>query len=166
MGLKILGLEGFQFIWGVSTLLHALNYYRNRSMTKVVLLPWNLLSLRNLASHYMSWTSKEMISLQKLYCCFKVLFLLRILLRTLDMVVLEESSLGLSFSKNFLADLKIFFMLLECYVFVSFCILYLPNISQKVLKHFSHSSSHLIVAQIFGPFDCLCFPGVTSLAHF
>ena len=35
------------------------------------------------------------------YCCFEVSFLLGILLKTLDVVVLEESSLGLNFSKHF-----------------------------------------------------------------
>ena len=95
MVLKILALGVFQFIywdWGgeVSTSLHAMNSYRNLSLTKVVLLPWNFLSLRNLASDYMSWTSQEIISLQKLYCFFKVLFLLRILLRTLGMVFLRS----------------------------------------------------------------------------
>ena len=29
---------------------------------------------------------------------------------------------------------------------------------QKVLEHFSHSSSHLILAQTFAPFDYLRFP--------
>ena len=37
-----------------------------------------------------------------------------------------------------------------------FCIFCLPNILQKVLEHL-HSSSHLILTQIFGPFDCLQF---------
>ena len=35
-----------------------------------------------------------------------------------DMVVLEDSSLRLSFSKNFLADLKIYLGLMEGFVFV------------------------------------------------
>ena len=55
---------------------NAMNFYRNLSLTKVVLLPRNVLFLRNLASYYMSRTYKEVISLQKLYCLFKVLFLL------------------------------------------------------------------------------------------
>ena len=88
MVLKILALGGFLFNWGVSTSLHVIKFYRNLSQTKVVLLPWNFLTLRNLASYDMSRTSKEIISLQKLYCFFKVFLLLRILLRTLDMIVL------------------------------------------------------------------------------
>ena len=48
--------------------------------------------------------------------------------------------------------------LLKCFVLFWFWIFCLPNILQKVLEHFSHSSSHLILAQIFAPFDCLCFP--------
>ena len=63
----------------------------------------------NLACYYMPKTLKKIIFLQKLYYFFEVLFLLRILLRALNMVALEEPSLGLSFYKNFLADLKILF---------------------------------------------------------
>ena len=51
----------------------------------------------NLACYYMPKTSKKIIFLQALYYIFEVLFLLRILLRTLNMVALEEPSLGLSF---------------------------------------------------------------------
>ena len=58
------------------------------------------------------------LSLAKVVCCFEVLFLLGILLRNLDMVVLEESSLVLSYSKKFLADLKMPSGLLKCFVFV------------------------------------------------
>ena len=54
----------------------------------------------------MPWTSKEMLVLQIMYCFFEVFFLLGILLRTLDMLVLEESFLGLSFSKKFLAQFE------------------------------------------------------------
>ena len=63
-------------------------------------------------------TFKKIIFLQKLYYFFEVLFLLRILLRALNMVALEEPSLGLSFYKNFLADLKSSLVLLEYYIFV------------------------------------------------
>ena len=56
-----------------------------------------------------------------------------------------------------MGDLKMFSGLLKSFVFVWFCIFWLPNILQKVLEHFSHSSSHLILAQIFAPFDCLRF---------
>ena len=90
MVLKILALGGFQ---RVSTSLHAMNFYRNLSLTRVLLLPWNFLFLRNLASYYMSPTAKEFMSLQTLYCIFEILFLLQILLRTLDMVFLYDSSL-------------------------------------------------------------------------
>ena len=48
--------------------------------------------------------------------------------------------------------------LLKYFVLFWFWIFCLPNILQKVLEHFSHSSSHLILAQIFAPFDCLRFP--------
>ena len=130
------------------------------------MLPWNFLSFRNLASYYMSWTSKEIIFLQKLYCCFEVFFLLRILLRTLDMVVIEESSLGLGFSKKNLNDLKMSLGLLECLIFVWIWTFYLLNILKKVLEHFSQASSHSILAQTFAPFDCSSSPGVTSLASF
>ena len=71
------------------------------------------------------------------------------------MVVLEESSLGLIFSKKFLADLKMSSGLLECFVSVWFCLFCFLNILQKVLEHFLRSSSHLILAQIFAPFDYL-----------
>ena len=134
-----------------------MNFYRNHSLTKVVLLPC-ILSLRNLDSHYMPWTSKEILALQKLYCCFEIFFLLQILLRTVGMVVLEESNSGLHFSETFLVDLKMFSGLLKCFLFVWFCKFCLPNILQKVLKDFSHSSSHLILAQPFASFDCLRFP--------
>ena len=48
--------------------------------------------------------------------------------------------------------------ILKCFVLFWFWIFYLSNILQKVLEHFSHSSSHRILAQIFAPFDCLCSP--------
>ena len=80
---------------------------QNLSLTKIVLLAWNFLFLMNLACYYMPKTFKKIIFLQKLYYFFEVLFLLRILLRALNMVALEEPSLGLSFYKNFLVDLKI-----------------------------------------------------------
>ena len=54
----------------------------------------------------MPYLSKEILALRRLCCCFKVFFLLGILLRTSDMVVLEESSLEL-YSKKILTDLKI-----------------------------------------------------------
>ena len=63
-------------------------------------------SVTNLASHYIKCTCKEILALKKLYCCFEVFFLLEILLRTLAMLVLGETSLVLRFSKYFLADLK------------------------------------------------------------
>ena len=80
MVLKILALGGFQFILAFSTSLQAMNFYRNLTLTKVVLLSLNFHSLSNLAFYYMSQTSKEIISFQKLSCFFEVLFLLRILL--------------------------------------------------------------------------------------
>ena len=55
--LKILALGVFQFIWRVSTLQHTMNFYRNLGLTKVLLLPLNVLTLRNLAFYYMSRTS-------------------------------------------------------------------------------------------------------------
>ena len=69
-----------------------MNFYR-----KVVLLPWNFLSLRNSASHFTLWTSKEILALQNLCCCFEFFFLLEIFLRTLDMVVFR----GVLFRVNF-----------------------------------------------------------------
>ena len=77
-----------QFNWRVSTSLHVMKFYINLSQTKVVFLPLNVLTLRNLASYDMWRTSKEIISLQKLDCFLKVFLLLRIVLRALDMVVL------------------------------------------------------------------------------
>ena len=74
------------------------------------------------------------------------------------MVVLEKSFLGLRYSMKFLADLKMSSGLLKCFVFVRFYIFFIPNSLQKVLEHSSHSSSHLILAQILAPFDCLRFP--------
>ena len=44
---------------------------------------------------------------------------------------------------------------MECFAFVWFCMFCLANNWQKVLEHFSHSDSLLILAQIFAPFDCL-----------
>ena len=82
-------------------------------------------------------------------------FLLRILLKNLDVVVLEELSLLRGISKTFLVDLKITSELLECFAFVWFCIFCLVNIFEKVWENFSHSSSVLTLAQIFAPFDCL-----------
>ena len=61
------------------------------------------------------------------------------------MVVLEESSLVLGFSKTFLVDLKMSSELLQSFA----------NILQKVLEHFLHSSSLVILAQILARFDCL-----------
>ena len=72
----------------------------------------------------LKWNSKEIISLQKLYCCFDVFLLLGVLLRNLDMVVLEKFSSGLGFSKKFWADLKVSLGLLECFESVWFCIFY------------------------------------------
>ena len=43
--------------------------------------------------------------------------MLGILLETLDVVVLEETSLVLSLTKMFLVDLKMFSELLECFAF-------------------------------------------------
>ena len=81
--------------------LQAMNFYRNLSLTKVFLMLWSFLSVRNF--------------------------------RTLDMVVLEESSLGLQSSRNYLADLKMFSGLLKCCVFFKKnCIFSLPDILQKV----------------------------------
>ena len=40
------------------------------------------------------------------------------------------------------------------FVFISLCIFCLPNISRKVLEHFSQSSSHLILTRVFATFDC------------
>ena len=90
MVLKILALGEFQFIWRVSTSLHATKFYRNLIQTKVVLLPWKFLTLRDLAYYNMSRTSKKIISLQMLYCFFKFFFLLKTLLKNLDMVVLRS----------------------------------------------------------------------------
>ena len=134
------------FYLGGQYLTTAMNFYKNLSLIKVVLLPWNFLSLRNLASHYMSWSSKEIISLQKLYCCFEVVFLLKILLRTLDMVVTEESSLRLSFSKKISRFKNVI------RVTGTFCICLILHILSS--KYFEESS-HPILEQIFIPFDCL-----------
>ena len=157
MVLKILALRALQFIWGVSSSLHAMKFYRNLSVTKVVFLPSNFLI--NLASYYMSQTSKEIIFLQKLYCfffwgfvLFEVLYL-RILLRTLT-VVLEESSVGLSFHKYFLADLKMPLGLLEYFIFVWFCIF-----------NFQIFYRFWSIFHTFAPFDCLSSPGVSSLVN-
>ena len=84
-------------------------------------------------------------------------FLLQILLKNLYVVVLEEeSSLVLSFSKTFLFDLKMSSELLKCFAFAWFCIFCLSSILRKVLEHFPPSSSFLILAQIFSLFDWLC----------
>ena len=86
--LKILALEGFQFIWG------SVPCYMPWSSTEILvkgcIVAMKLFIPGNLASYDMSRTSKKIISLQKLYCFFKVLFMLRILLETLDMVVLRS----------------------------------------------------------------------------
>ena len=62
------------------------------------------------------------------------------------MAVLEESSLGLPFSKKFLADLKISLGLLSSKCFA------------ESFKVFFHTQVLLILAQNFAPFDCLPFP--------
>ena len=74
------------------------------------------------------------------------------------MVVLAMSSLGLHFSKEFLADLKTTLGLLKYFVFFFIFHICLPNILLKFLEHFSHTISHLILAQIFAPFEYLLFP--------
>ena len=135
MFLKILALGGFQFIWGVSTSLHAMKFYRNLIHTKVVLLPWNFLTLRSLTSCDMSRSSKEIISLKKLYCFFKGFFLLRILLGILDREVFQF----------FLANLKMSLRLLEYFKFVRFCIFIFQIFDRKFWNIF----------HIFAPFDCL-----------
>ena len=62
------------------------------------------------------------------------------------MVVLEESFLGLRFSKKFLAEFCLIFHILSCKYFVeSFGAFF-------ILKF------HLVLAQIFSPFNWLCFP--------
>ena len=122
----ILGLAAFQFIWGGQYFTTCHEFLQKSYSDKALLLPWNFLSFRNLASHYISWTSKEMISLQELFCCVEVFFLLRILLRTLDMIVLENSSLGLRFSKKILLDLYTSLWLLECFIIVWFWLFKLP----------------------------------------
>ena len=126
--------------------LHSMNFYR-----KVVLLSWNFLSLQNLTPHYKPWTSKEIFAWRKLYYCFEVFFLLEILLRNLDMVVLEESSLVLSFSKKFLADLKMSSRLL------SFCLI-LHILSSKYFAENFGAFLHLLIVYI--PL------GVISLVNF
>ena len=93
MVLKILTLGKFHFIWGVNTSLHAMNFYRNFSLTKVVLLPCYFLYLRNLACYCMSQTSKEII------------------------ISFRGAFLRLGFSKIFLADLKTSLGLVENVVF-------------------------------------------------
>ena len=136
MDLKTLWLEGFNLFWRSLP-----NYIVWTSIEILVLQRFYCCLLRTLAPRYMPWTSKEILPLQKLYCCFEVFFLLEILLRTLNMVVLEESLLGLRLSKKFLADLKMSSGLLKCFVLVWFCMFCLPNILQKVLELFLHSGS-------------------------
>ena len=65
------------------------------------------------------------------------------------MVVLEESSLGLSLFKTFLADLRMTLGLLDfaCFIF------------QIFYRFWS-------ILPIFEPFDCLSSPGVISLVSF
>ena len=70
-----------------------------------------------------------------------VSFLLEILLRTLDVIVLAGSSLVLSFSE-------------KIWIF-QIC---LPKILQNFLENFSHSSFCLILTQVFEPFHCLRSP--------
>ena len=53
--------------------------------------------------------------------------------------------------------LKMSSELLKCFVLFSFWIFCLPNILWKVLEHFSQSSSHQILGQIFAIFDCWRF---------
>ena len=109
---------------GGSTSLHVMSFYRNLSLT--------------IAPHYMPWTSKETLALEKLYCCFEVFFLLRILFTTLD----YGSFRSVLFGVKFLTDLKMPSGLLECFAFVWFCIFRLPNIFQKVLVYLLYSSCY------------------------
>ena len=67
----------------------------------------------------------------------------------------------LHFPKALLVDLK-----MSSRANVMFCMFCLANIWQKVLEHFSHSSSLLIMAQSFAPFDCYTPLGVTCLVNF
>ena len=83
MGLKTLKTRGVPIYFGVQYLTTYHEILQNLCFTKV-LVPLNFLSLRNLASHYIPWISKEIVALQKLYFCFEVFFLLGFLLRTLD----------------------------------------------------------------------------------
>ena len=167
MGQKNLGLEGFHFIWRIITSLSAMNFYTNFSLTKFVLLPWNFLSLRNLVLHNMSWTSKEIISLQKFYYCFKVFFLLGILIRILDMVVLKESFLGLSFSKKI--SLKKTYLKMPLWVTGMFCICLTLHILSS--KYFAGSFRAFLALKFpsswtnFFTFWLIRLPCVNSLAN-
>ena len=108
----------------------------------------------------MLWTSQNILDFQKFcVCCFCCcFFLLGSLLRTLDLAVLEELLLGLSFLQNFLNDSKMLSGLLECFASVEFCLFFLSNILQRVLEHFSPSLFHLILKQIFAVSYCLLSP--------
>ena len=88
---------------------------------------------------------------RKVYYCFEVFFLLEILLRNLDMVVLEESSLVVSFLKKFLADLIMSSVLLKC------CLI-LHILSSKYFAESFGAFLHLLI---------VCVPlSVISLANF
>ena len=118
------------------------------SHEKVVWLLWSFLFLRNLVPHF----TPRNFSHGKVVLLRWRFFLSQILLGTLDVVVLEEEScLVLSFSRTFLVDLKMSSKLLESSAFAWFFIFCVANILQRVLEHFTHSSSLLILPQICAP---------------
>ena len=118
------------------------------SHEKVVWLLWSFLFLRNLVPHF----TPRNFSHGKVVLLLWRFFLSQILLSFLDVVVLEEeSSSVLRFSKTFLVDLKMSSELLECSAFAWFCMSCVANILQIVLEHFTHSSSLLILPQICAP---------------
>ena len=74
------------------------------------------------------------------------------------MVLLEEFSLVLRFSKNFLADWRMFSGLLKCFVFFFYLDILFSKCFAESFGIFFIRSFCLILAPIFPPFDCLRFP--------
>ena len=111
-----------------------------------------------------------MLAMLKVYCCF---FFLGILVPTTHhellnkfypwkscIVILLTAVRGVLFKVKFLQNIFSWFKNVNRVTgmfYICFFQIFFANILQKNLEHFSHSSSLLILAQIFAPFDCLHF---------
>ena len=108
----------------------------------------------NLALQYTPWTTKDILAMDKLYCYFEGSFCYEFCLKV-DVVVLEESSLVLSFSKMFLVDLKMSTELLKyLFLFISFF---------QIICLILHILRCKCFAEFFRSFFTVRFPFNTSI---